>query len=87
LDNKTLEGLFYILNKHAIDYNITDVSKEFIQDSSQFDEEFKDKVINYIHYVMDLDVILDRLQQIGRYRLNDFEMLYLERASQGYVKI
>jgi hypothetical protein len=69
------------------DYNITDVSKEFIQDSSQFDEEFKDKVINYIHYVMDLDVILDRLQQIGRYRLNDFEMLYLERASQGYVKI
>ena len=87
LDNKTLEGLFYILNKHAIDYNIIDVSKQFIQNSSQFDKEFKDKVIDYIHYVMDLDVILDRLQQIGRYRLNDFEMLYLERASQGYVKM
>lgn len=87
VDNKTLEGLFYILNKHLIEYEIIDVSKQFIQNSLSINEEFKDRIIEYIHYIMDLDVILDRLHLIGRIRLNDFEMFYLERASQGFVKI
>jgi hypothetical protein len=87
IDYQTLEKLFDLLNKHAIEYKITDVSKQFIQNSIQFEEEFKEKVIDYIHYIMDLDKILDRLHLIGRVRLNDFEMFYLERASQGYVKI
>ncbi len=87
IDYETLEKLYDLLNKHAIEYKITDVSKQFIQNSIQFDEEFKETVINYIHSIMDLDKILDRLHLIGRVRLNDFEMFYLERASQGYVKI
>ena len=87
IDYQTLEKLFDLLNKYAIDYKITDVSKQFIQNSSQFEEEFKEKVIDYIHSTMDLDEILDRLHLIGRFRLNDFEMFYLERASQGFVKI
>lgn len=87
VDNETLEGLFDIVNKYGIDYKITDVSKSFIENSPQFDDNFKECVIDYIHYIMDLDVILDRLKIIGRYRLNYFEMFFLERASKGYVKI
>ncbi|MBM3186977.1 MAG: hypothetical protein FJZ67_11815 [Bacteroidetes bacterium] len=87
IDFSTLEKLFDLLNRHGIEYNITDVSKEFIQKSLEIEDLFMEKVTNYIHSIMDLDRILDRLHLIGRYRLNDFEMFYLERASQGFVKI
>lgn len=87
VDNKTLDGLFYILNKHFIKHEIIDVSKQFTQNSLHINEEFKAQVIDYVHHIMDLDAILDRLYQIGRFGLNDFEMFYLERASQGFVKI
>jgi hypothetical protein len=87
VDQKFFEGLTKLVNKHEIDCKLTDVSKQFIDNSIHIDKDFKEKVIEYIHCVMELDTILDRLNLIGINQLNDFEMFYLERASKGYVKI
>ena len=87
VDQKIFESLTKLVNKHEIDCKLTDVSKQFIDNSIHIDNDFKEKVIEYIHCVMELDTILDRLNLIGINQLNDFEMFYLERASQGFVKI
>lgn len=79
VDNYLFDCIEYILNKYKISYNLVDITENFFSRDILIDEIMREDIDEYINHYLTLDIVLDRINEIGMKNINRFEKLFLEK--------
>jgi hypothetical protein len=79
VDNYLFDCIEYILNKYKISYNLVDITENYFDRDILIDEIMKEDIEEYINHYLTLDMVLDKINEIGIKNINRFEKLFLEK--------
>ena len=79
VDNYLFDCIEYILNKYKISYNLVDITENYFDRDILIDEIMREDIEEYINHYLTLDMVLDKINEIGIKNINRFEKLFLEK--------
>lgn len=79
VDNYLLDCIDYILKKYKINYNLVDVTENYFTGDILIDEIMREEVNNYMSQFLTIDMVLDRINEVGIKNINKFEKMFLEK--------
>lgn len=79
VDNYLLDCIDYILKKYKINYNLVDVTENYFTGDILIDEIMREEVNHYMSQFLTIDMVLDRINEVGIKNINKFEKMFLEK--------
>jgi hypothetical protein len=79
VDNYLLDCIEYILNKYNTRYTVADISENYYHRDILIEELLSTSIDSYLDEYLTIDMVLDRINEIGINGINKFEKSFLER--------
>lgn len=79
VDDYLLECVEYVLNKYKIKYAMADISENYYHRDILIEELLSERIDLYLEEYLTIDMVLDRINEVGINGINKFEKSYLER--------
>lgn len=79
VDDYLLECVQYILGKYKIKYDMVDISENYYIRDILIEELLSNRIDSYLDEYLTIDIVLDRINEVGINGINKFEKSFLER--------
>ena len=79
VDNYLFDSVEYILEKYKIPYNISDRTENYYHRDILIEETLSISIDKYLEEYLTVDIVLDRINEVGITNINKFELSFLER--------
>jgi hypothetical protein len=79
VDNYLFDSVEYILEKYKIPYNISDITENYYHRDILIEETLSISIDKYLEEYLTVDIVLDRINEVGITNINKFELSFLER--------
>ena len=79
VDDYLLECVQYVLDKYKIKYEMVDISENYYHRDILIEELLSTRIDSYVDEYLTIDIVLDRINEVGINGINKFEKSFLER--------
>lgn len=78
-DDELMENVLFLFKKYNIEYNVVDISDNYYRKDILISEHLSESVDLYLQRNLTIDMVLDRINQVGLCGINVFERSFLEK--------
>lgn len=79
VDNYLFDSVEYILEKYKIPYIVSDITENYYHRDILIEEKLSKSIDKYLEEYLTVDIVLDRINEVGISNINKFELSFLER--------
>jgi hypothetical protein len=79
VDNYLLDCIEYLLKKFNIEHTMVDISENYYHRDILIEESLSKEIDEYLDEYLTVDIVLDRINEVGINGINKFEKSFLER--------
>lgn len=79
VDNYLFDSVEYILEKYKIPYIVSDITENYYHRDILIEEKLSKSIDKYLEEYLTVDIVLDRINEVGITNINKFELSFLER--------
>ena len=77
-DDNLIDMVVFLMEKYNIDYNMVDISENYYGRDLLLDNDFITSIDDFLISNLTMDMVLDRINEVGISNINVFERTFLE---------
>jgi hypothetical protein len=77
-DDNLIDMVVFLMGKYNIDYNMVDISENYYGRDLLLDNDFITSIDDFLISNLTMDMVLDRINEVGISNINVFERTFLE---------